>query len=93
MSQDQPKQLDIPEHGAGVRAEDSLSRRRLIKAGLYAAPVLLSLKGRSALGATCESPYGFFPGIRARILHPPHVSRVKHLRATSIVAHGPQKPD
>jgi len=62
MSQDQPKQLDIPEHGAGVRAEDSLSRRRLIKAGLYAAPVLLSLKGRSALGATCESPYGFFSG-------------------------------
>ena len=62
MSRDRLKQLDLPEPGADVRAEDLSSRRRLIKAGLYAAPVLLSLKGRSALGATCESPYGFFSG-------------------------------
>ena len=62
MSQDRLKQQDLPDSGATVCAEDLSSRRRLIKAGLYAAPVLLSLKGRSALGATCESPYGFFSG-------------------------------
>jgi hypothetical protein len=62
MSQDRPTKPDLPEAGAEVRAEDLLSRRRLIKAGLYAAPVLLSLKGRSALGQSCESPYGFFSG-------------------------------
>jgi hypothetical protein len=62
MSQDRPTKPDLPEADVEVRAEDLLSRRRLIKAGLYAAPVLLSLKGRSALGQSCESPYGFFSG-------------------------------
>jgi len=59
---DPTKNPQIPEPPPGGYVEQETNRRRFMKGGLAAAPVLMTLVSRPVLGAQCLSPSAFCSG-------------------------------